>query len=55
MQVVVCPNCNGAKTVSRPPWIAGDREMWTVSTIENYPCPTCDAKGYLTVQPEDAF
>lgn len=34
MTVMLCPNCHGQKTVSKPPWMA-------------YPCPTCSASGFL--------
>ena len=52
MSVALCPNCNGAKTVSRPPTVAGDREMWETANTELWPCPTCDAKGYLVLEPK---
>lgn len=42
-----CPVCNGQKTVSRPPWIAGDQPTWTSSGVEIYPCPTCDGNGIV--------
>lgn len=44
----LCPNCHGQKTVSKPPWIAGDQEVWSAANASDlYPCPTCDGKGYL--------
>ena len=42
-----CPVCNGAKTVSRPPWVAGDIAVWGGSTTESYPCPACDGTGIV--------
>lgn len=48
MIIVLCPNCHGQKTVSRPPWLAGDQKTWASSNpLATYPCPTCNAKGYL--------
>jgi len=47
--VVVCPNCNGQKIVSRPPWLAGDQQEWSSTGTDTYPCPTCDSRGYLLV------
>ena len=45
----LCPNCNGQKTVSKPPYIAGDVHEWT-GTGEHYPCPTCNSKGYIALE-----
>lgn len=45
--VVLCPNCHGQKTVSRPPWMAGDQPTWESDGTGNYNCPTCQAMGYL--------
>lgn len=42
-----CPVCNGHKTVSRPPHIAGDVPTWSACSIETYPCPACDATGIV--------
>lgn len=47
-EIHLCPNCKGQKTVSRPPWVAGDVTEWATNG-ETYPCPTCDAKGYVRV------
>ncbi len=49
-----CPVCNGFKTVSRPPWIAGDQQTWSTSNVESYPCPTCKATG-LVLAPADGI
>ncbi len=49
MEVHLCPNCHGQKTVSKAPYIAGDQPIWTASDTQTYPCPTCDAKGYIEV------
>ena len=43
----LCPNCNGQRTVSRPPHVAGDQDTWISGNTGPYPCPTCDAKGYI--------
>ena len=45
--VYKCTTCNGFKTVSRPPWVAGDQTEWTGTSTDLYPCPTCDAKGWI--------
>ncbi len=45
--LATCPNCNGAKTVSRPPWIAGDVQTWMAGGDQRFPCPTCEARGYI--------
>lgn len=50
MSLELCPNCNGQKTVSRPPWISGDQETWDTADSSVYPCPTCDANGYITIE-----
>jgi hypothetical protein len=46
----VCPNCNGQKTVSRPPWVAGDINVWVDGGTAIYPCPTCQQKGVIEVK-----
>ena len=45
-----CPTCKGQRTVSKPPWIAGDIDTWSDSSMRQYPCPTCNGKGYLVVE-----
>ena len=50
-QVYLCPNCHGQKTVSKPPHVAGDWPTWQDTGTPLYPCPTCDAKGYIIVEP----
>ena len=45
--VVLCPNCNGQRTVSRPPWVAGDVQEWNNTSLGPYSCPTCGAAGYV--------
>lgn len=42
-----CPVCNGAGTVSRPPWIAGDQETWVAGEVGAYPCRACAGKGVI--------
>ncbi len=48
--IALCPNCHGQKTIFRPPWIAGDQEIWTALSAEAYPCPTCEAKGWIDTE-----
>lgn len=43
----LCPNCHGQKTVSKPPWIAGDQNVWVTGDTSLYECPTCNGKGYI--------
>lgn len=45
--VVLCPNCHGQKTVSKPPWIAGDQTSWASDNVNLYPCPTCSGTGVV--------
>jgi hypothetical protein len=43
-----CPVCNGARTVSCPPWIAGDQQSWPASTAGgSYPCAACSGSGVV--------
>ncbi len=43
-----CPVCNGQKTVSKPPWVAGDQPTWSASNAwELYPCPSCNGAGIV--------
>jgi len=51
-EVFLCPNCHGQKTVQRPPSVAGDQAVWLNTGTPVYPCPTCDAKGYIVVRGE---
>jgi hypothetical protein len=46
-QIHLCPNCKGQKTVSKPPWVAGDIDTWSSCDTTTYPCPTCDETGYI--------
>lgn len=50
-QMHLCPNCHGQKTVSKPPYIAGDQETWTAGDSKLYPCPTCNGMGYIVTAP----
>lgn len=43
----VCPVCNGACYVSRPPNIPGDVTEWTSAGIEMYPCRACGGIGLV--------
>lgn len=47
MEVYMCPCCNGAGTVSRPPWVAGDQETWASTDVRTYPCQACAGAGVL--------
>lgn len=49
MTIEKCPTCGGQRTVSKPPWIAGDVDSWVGSGVVLYQCPTCEGKGYLVV------
>jgi len=49
MTIEKCPVCNGQKTVSKPPYVAGDIDHWMSCSMETYPCPTCGGKGYVVV------
>lgn len=42
-----CPVCNGAGTVSRPPYVAGDQPMWTANNTGPYPCKACGGCGIV--------
>lgn len=42
-----CPVCNGAGTVSRPPWIAGDIQAWESTSTAVYECKACQGTGVL--------
>lgn len=49
-----CPVCHGQKTVSKPPWIAGDQPTWSASTAHDlYPCPTCSGTGIVWGETND--
>jgi len=52
-EIYICPNCHGQKTVQRPPWVAGDQPVWLGGGTPVYPCPTCDAKGYVILTAEE--
>lgn len=45
--VFACPVCNGHKTVSRPPWVAGDQPTWDGTGTQVYPCPACNGTGLV--------
>lgn len=43
-----CPTCNGTGKVSRPPWLAGDVDTWSASSVgELYKCGSCKGEGIL--------
>jgi len=35
--IALCPNCGGQKTVSKPPYIAGDVNSWAAIGTPTYP------------------
>ena len=43
----VCPVCNGAGTVSRPPHIAGDQTTWSSTSCPLYTCHACCGTGVV--------
>ena len=51
-EIHLCPYCHGQRTVSKPPWVAGDQITWTGSSAQNYACPTCSGMGYVIVKNE---
>jgi hypothetical protein len=46
-QPFACPVCSGHKTISKPPWVAGDQHQWAVADFASYPCPACSATGIV--------
>ena len=42
-----CPVCDGAGKISRPPWIAGDQNIWADTGTALYPCQACDGSGIV--------
>jgi hypothetical protein len=42
-----CPACDGSGWVSRPPWIAGDQQVWDDSSALPYPCNACNGSGII--------
>lgn len=42
-----CPVCNGAGTVQRPPWVAGDQPSWAASSTRPYECKACLGTGII--------
>jgi len=43
-----CPVCNGAGTVQRPPWVAGDQLEWLGSDpLAVHPCKACAGTGII--------
>jgi hypothetical protein len=42
-----CPVCNGAGTISKPPYVAGDQMQWGDSGTAPYPCPACGGTGII--------
>ena len=48
-----CPTCHGHKTVSKPPWVAGDQMTWVSGGTEIYPCPSCNGSGVIWNEQKD--
>lgn len=49
-KIALCPLCSGQKTVSKPPYIAGDINTWvSYGTGDLYQCPTCNGRGYVRI------
>lgn len=46
-----CPVCNGAGTVQRPPWVAGDQSTWVSASTAPHPCKACNATGIILEKP----
>lgn len=42
-----CPVCDGAGSISRPPWIPGDVPQWLASDTASHPCNACGGTGVL--------
>ena len=42
-----CPVCSGTGLVSRPPWVAGDQQVWAGTSFGPYPCKACDGIGMV--------
>ena len=50
-----CPACNGQRTVSKPPNVAGDQDTWSANNAFNkYPCPACDGAGIIWENKEES-
>jgi hypothetical protein len=44
-----CPVCNGAGSVTRPPWVPGDVQTWYGGASAGHVCPTCKGARMLDV------
>ena len=42
-----CPACDGTGLVSRPPWIAGDVNIYSTDGTGSYSCRACSGSGIL--------
>jgi hypothetical protein len=42
-----CPVCDGTGLVSKPPYIAGDVNVWSDSSTGPWPCKTCGGAGVI--------
>ena len=45
-----CPLCDGAGTVSRPPWVAGDQNTWVGSGNVTWPCRAGEGTSLVFMQ-----
>lgn len=51
--IFLCPYCQGQKIVSKPPNVPGGlRERSASSSVNSYPCLTCEGRGYVVVREE---
>ncbi len=51
----MCPACNGHGTVSKPPWVAGDKNIWWADSIQLYPCAACNGSGIIWASIDDSM
>jgi len=42
-----CPVCNGQKIVQTPPWVPGDQQTYSTSSLEFYDCGVCGGTGIV--------
>jgi len=40
MKAQICPKCNGQGIVAKPPWVAGDVQVWCASQT-SFCCDVC--------------
>jgi DnaJ-class molecular chaperone len=42
-----CPVCDGSGLVNRPPWVAGDQQVFWTSSCGPWQCNACGGSGVL--------